>query len=120
MRPAVVATRHFDELHSNPQAIVGLADAAFEQRLHVELLSDDADVLAFSGKPKGRGARGHAQAIDVRQRVDELVGQTFAEVLLVVTRTHVREWQHRDRRNGLARPAPLELAPARLLETPRR
>ena len=92
----MITARHFNELHSDAQAIVGLADAAFEQRLHVELLSHGADVLALAAKLKGRRACGHAQAIDVRQRVDELVGQTFAEVLLVVIRTHVRERQHRD------------------------
>ena len=96
----MVAARHFNQLNRHTQAIVGLADAALEQRLHVELCANGPDVLAFAAELKGRGARGHAQAIDVRERVDELLGQALTEVFLVVTRTHVRERQHSDRGDG--------------------
>jgi hypothetical protein len=47
VRPSVVAARHLDELHRHAEAIAGLADAALEQRLHVELFADDPDVLAL-------------------------------------------------------------------------
>ena len=96
----MVAARHFDELHRHPQAIVGLANAALEQRLHVELFANGPDVLAFAAELKGRGARGHAQAIDLGECVDELLGQAFTEVFLVVARTHVRERQNRNRGDG--------------------
>ena len=92
----MVAARHFDELHRHAQTVVGLADAAFEERLHIELCSNGLDVLAFAAELKRRRTRGHAQAIDVRECVDELLGEAFTEVLLVVIRTHVRERQYRD------------------------
>ena len=47
-------------------------------------------------KLKRRGPRRDAKAVDVRERVDQFLGETFAEVVLVAAGTHVRERKNSD------------------------
>jgi hypothetical protein len=104
VRPSVVAGCHLNELHRHTQAIAGLANAALEQGLDVELFANAPDILALAAELKGRRTRGHAQTVDLRQRVDQLLGQPVTEELLVVRRTHVRERQHGNRGDRRVRP----------------
>ena len=95
LRPAVVARGDLDQLDRHAQPIGGLPDAPFEQRLDAELDAHRAHVRARPPELKGRGSRRDPQAVDVGERVDQLLGHAFAEVVLIASRAHVRE-----RKNG--------------------
>lgn len=77
--PATVAGVDFDELHVDAKAITGLVHAPFEQCAHAQPISNRPHVSAELPELKRRGASRDAQAIDVRECVDELVGQTLAQ-----------------------------------------
>jgi hypothetical protein len=95
--PSVVSRPHVDQLDADPEPFVGLANASFEEGSDTELLPDGPDVAAGLPKLKRCCPRDHAQTIDVCERVDQLLGQTFAEIVLVAAGTHVGKRQHRDR-----------------------
>ena len=40
---------------------------------------------------------GHVEALDLCQGVQDLLGDPVREVLLILPRAHVREWEHGDR-----------------------
>ncbi|HEX6795949.1 MAG TPA: hypothetical protein VF304_19075 [Casimicrobiaceae bacterium] len=90
-----------DELHRNAHPVAGLAHAAFEHRLHVELAADHCDVLVPALELERRRARRHAQAADLREHVQKLVGETVRKILVFLVPAAVDERQHRNRR-GLA------------------
>ncbi len=89
----MVAVGDVDELGGDPEPVAGLADAALEDGLHVELFPDLADVLFGTLELERRGAGGDAQVLDPAQPVDELLGDPFAEVVLVLVGAHVDEGQ---------------------------
>ena len=97
LRPAVMARGHLHQLHGDPQVIVRLAHAAFEQCPHSQRPPDLAHVRTRAAVLEGGRSRRHAQAFDLRQRVDQLLRQPLAEVILIAPRAHVGERQHRNR-----------------------
>src|SRR5712671_5077943 len=95
-RPPVKAGSDFNELNGDAQAVVGFANAAFEQSAYAEMTADCTDVSAGRPKLKRSGARGHAQAVDLGQGVDDFLGKTFAEVVLIAGGTHIRKGKNGD------------------------
>jgi hypothetical protein len=79
----------------------GLAHAAFQNVRDVELLCDrgDVDVLAF--EVKGRGARGHPQAADLGEDIQQLLCQPICEIFVLLVAAHVHERKHGNRRGGV-------------------
>ena len=83
-----------------------------------ERATDLAHVGRAALELEGRGSRGDLQPAHAAQRVDDLLGDAVAEVLLVARGTHVGEGQDRDRRvsrrsGGLAAALPRAAARAR-------
>ena len=78
-----------DQLGRDPQPVSRLAHAAGEQGPNLELLADRAWILG--AELEGRRARCDAQAGHLAERGDELLGQTLAEPVLVVSGAHVSE-----------------------------
>ena len=68
----------------------------FENRPDAERLGNPADVLFLAAEGKRGGARGDLEAGDVGQQVDDLLGQSVAEVLVVRVAAHVGEREHGD------------------------
>ena len=95
-RPQVIAVLGVDELRRHAYAASRAADAAFENVRDAERFRDPADVLFLAAKGEGGRARGDLEAGDVRQQVDDLLGQSVAEVLVVRVAAHVGERQHGD------------------------
>ncbi len=100
LRPEMRVRRHLDQLRGDPHAIAGLADAALEQVRDAELLGDRRDVGARALEAPRRRARRHAQALDLREDVQQFLGQSVGEVLVLLVAAHVDERQHRDRRHA--------------------
>ena len=71
-------------------------DAPFENRPDAERLGNPADVLFLAPEGKGGRARGDLEAGDVGQQVDDLLGQSVAEVLVIRVAAHVGEREHGD------------------------
>ena len=86
-----------DELRRDADAVAGLSDAAFENVRHTKGRGDLANVLMLALERERRGARDHLQARDLRQEVDDFLGQAVAEVLVLLVAAHVLERQDRDR-----------------------
>src|SRR5262249_31833501 len=100
LRPHVRAARCLDQLSGDADAVAFLAYAALEDVCDVELLADAAQVVALSLEGKRRGTANDAQAVDVRQRVEDLLGYAVGEVFLIPGRAEIREGQDGDRRGG--------------------
>ena len=94
--PSVVSRSHVDQLDADPEPVVGLANAPFEEGSDTESLADGANVAAGLPELKRCRARDHAQTIYVCERVDQLLGETLAEIVLVAAGAHVGKRQHRD------------------------
>ena len=100
LRPELVAIRGVDQLRRDAQSGAGLADAAFQDVGHVELLAHGSQILALALEIEGRRTRSDAQAGDLGQRVDDLLRHAVGEVLLIVLGAHVHEGQDGDRGRG--------------------
>ncbi len=103
LRPLVVAGGDVDELHRDAQPVARLAHAALEQRADAELASDFARIEPRAAKLERGAARRDAQAVDVRERIDQFFRETLAKIVLVAPRTHVGEWQHANGRGARGR-----------------
>ena len=77
---------------------------ALEHRGDAEPRAQIAHVLAQPLEREHRGARGDVEPLDLGERVDQLVGDAVAEVLVLGIGARVDERQHRDGA-GLARGA---------------
>ena len=96
LRPEVIAVVGSDQLRGDADALARAAHAPLEQVRHPQLLGDGRDVVAAALEVEGRGARRHPQVRHLREQVEQLLGETVGEVLLVPVLAHVGEGQHRD------------------------
>ena len=96
LRPEMVSVGRVDELRCYPQAVAGLADAAFQDRVHPEPLRHRAQILLGALEREAGSACRDAQALELGQRIDDLLGDAVAEELVLRIAAHVREGQHRD------------------------
>jgi hypothetical protein len=77
LRPEMESVLDVDQLRGDAQGVSLAAHRAFQERVHAQV---GADLLHGRSRPaqrEGRGAGGDAQAVDVRQRVDQLLGDPF-------------------------------------------
>lgn len=88
-----------DELGRDPKFVAGLADAAFQHGIDMQLLADFAEdaILVPAFESEGRTAPGHAQALHFRQDVEQFLGHAVAEIFVALVCAHVQERQHCDR-----------------------
>ena len=96
LRPQVRVGAGLDQLRRDPYRVARLAHRAFQHVRHVQRARDlrDSDLLAL--ERERRGARRHLQLRNLRQQVQQFLRDTVGEVLLVLPRRHVHEWQHGD------------------------
>src|SRR5215468_10193106 len=90
-----------DELRRDAHAVPRLAHAALEERADVQLFGDYGRVLVLAPEVEGRCPPCHAQAINLGQGVEDLLGDAVGEVLLVLRWAQVGEREHGDRRHSL-------------------
>jgi hypothetical protein len=98
LRPEVKTVRGIDELRGDPQSIAALAYAAFQERLHIEQAPHFPAVHSAVLQLERCRTRGDPQAADCAQGIDDLLRGSFAEIVLILLRTHVCERQDRDPR----------------------
>jgi hypothetical protein len=91
---------HVGHLDRHPQAISRPPHASLEDRAHAETLPDLPNVEGGALELERGRSRGHAQAAQAHERVDQLVGQAVAEVLLVPLRAEVGEGKDGQRVDG--------------------
>src|SRR5439155_11417069 len=80
--PEVKSIADVDELGADTKAIAGFAHTTAQNSAHIELLTDSADVIVAAFEGEGGGAGGDAQAGDLGQGVDQLLGQAIAEIFV--------------------------------------
>src|SRR2546423_343230 len=98
LRPDLITIAGVHELSADANASIHATDAALEDRLHVEQLSDFTNAQRLSLESESRSSGGDVEAGDSRQRVDDVFGDSVGEVFVVRARAHVGERQHTDRR----------------------
>ena len=90
------APGHIDQLSRDAKPLAGAPNTALDHRGHPQSLSDRRDVGFRSLEAERRRARDHAQSVNPREGVDQLVRHTVTEELLIGVGTQVHERQHRD------------------------
>ena len=100
-RPQVITMSGVDELDDNAHTISRLADAAFQERLHTESLSNYACIHACSPECKTGCPRRHVKAAHLGECVQNFLCDTVTEVFLVALGAEICKWQYRDRANRL-------------------
>src|SRR5438067_462512 len=93
-----------NELRGDANAAPRSPHAAFENAAHTECPGDRANILILSPESKRRRAGDDLEAANMRQHVDDLLGQAVAEVLVLLVRAQVGEWEDRNRRFEAGRP----------------
>ena len=95
-RPQVRVRAGVDELRGDAHPVAGLPHRTLEHVRDIELLGDLADLQVLASEGERRGARDHPQFGNVRQQVQELLGDAVGKVLVVRIAAHVDEWQYND------------------------
>src|ERR1039457_3152455 len=97
LRPQVESVGRTDQLGGDPDAVPAFADAPFEDVLDSQFVGDLRNLQVLSLEGECRGAGCHFESRDLCQSVDDLLGQSVTEVLLLFVAAHVGEGQHGDR-----------------------
>src|SRR4029077_4457468 len=71
-------------------------NASFQHMANAELPANLADVHVFVLESKGSGSGHHEKAVDVRERVDNLLSDAVAEVLLIFCLAQIEKRKDRD------------------------
>ncbi len=96
LRPQVPVRSAFNQLRCNPDPVAGLANRSLEHIANIQGISDLGNVYFLTAIRKRRRPRDHAQLFYLGEQVQELLGDTVREVLLLGIGTHVDEWQDGD------------------------
>ena len=92
--PEMVAVGDVDELCGDANPPAGAPHATLEHRGDVELLTDAAEIEVLALEGEGRCPRRHAQAGQLGQGVDDLLGDAIGEILVLGVAADVGEGQH--------------------------
>ena len=98
--PELKAVIRFYQFGYDADAIAIPLNAAFKDIRNSELSSDNAEIFIFPLELKRRGARHHTDTGQRGEVVDQIFGQTIAEVFLVFASAQIGE---REDRNGNGR-----------------
>ena len=98
LSPQMVARCSLDELGRDTHPIACLANAALDDIGDAEFLSDFADIDRLPLVGERRVTGDDEQRAEPAQLGDDVLGNAVGEVFLLRITTHVRKWQHRDRR----------------------
>src|ERR1035438_1929575 len=95
-RPKLVTVDGAVELSGEAQAAAVSVDGAFKHRGDAQLFADAVEIASLILERESRSVSGHAQAGDARQAIDDFVGDTVAEPILVARAGHIEKWKDRD------------------------
>ena len=101
LRPEMKTIGDLDELRRDSDAVARLANTPLENMLDVEPPADLSEFDVLSPEEEGGRAAGDLHAGYVGQHIDDLLGQTVAEILVLLVRAHVGERQYGDGRLAL-------------------
>jgi hypothetical protein len=87
-----------DQLRGHPDMIARFLHAAFQHIANAEIFGRGLRRHRLAPIVQGRVARDHEQPGVLRQRVDEVVGQSIGEVVLRRIAAQIGKRKHRDRR----------------------
>jgi hypothetical protein len=96
VRPQVKAIVDADQLRRHPDPVALPPDAAFQHVGDIERGADFPQVFVLALEAERRGAARDLQVRDLRELVQQLLGEAVGEILVLRVRTHAHERQHRD------------------------
>src|SRR5205814_4387910 len=79
---------------ANPVAIP--AQTSFQHILDVELLCDLRCVRVLPFEREGRSPSDHAQALNLRESIEQLFADAVAEIFLIFRLAQIHEWKDSD------------------------
>src|SRR6185369_17925783 len=97
LRPAVIPVTRIDQLRSDAHVVAGTLHTAFEHVRNTERFTDLAQVLRLALERKSRRAPRNLEPWNLRQRVEDFVGDSVAEVIGLRVSAHVDERQYGNR-----------------------
>jgi len=83
LRPQVKARDCIDQLRGDADGVRRAPDAAFEDCADVELVGNGGNIRVFFERERG-GTRCDLQLVDLGERVEQLLGESVGEVLLLL------------------------------------
>src|SRR5215469_4433387 len=92
----MISIRSRYQLYRDAQTVVSSSHTAFENGAHLELFPDNAQVDVFAFEGESRASRDNVQALNLSQRVDDLLSDSVGKVFVLWVRAHVGERQHHD------------------------
>ena len=96
----MVSIGDINQLRHDAHLAGSVADASFQHVANTELPANLADVHVLVFERKGGGACDHEKAVNVRERVDDLLGDAVAEILLILRLAKIEKRQDRDTFSG--------------------
>src|SRR5260370_15612585 len=92
--PEALAIQRVYKLNADPQLLANFAYASCDNRRNLELRANLPDALGFGFEFKSGGARNHPQVVKAGESMNQVFGQTIAEILGIRFRTEADEGQH--------------------------
>ncbi len=84
------------QLGRDAQPVTRATHGAFEDPGGAQQGADRSGILGLALEREDGGTGGHAETLDLGERVDELVGDPVAQVVVFRVRTRIDQRQHRD------------------------
>ena len=98
-RPQPAATRRVYKADGHPDPVSFLSYAAFEDVRYAKRSGNTRDISISAPEREGRRACNDAERRGSGKQVDDLLGDTVCEVLLIASRAQILEGKYRDRRS---------------------
>src|SRR5260370_38276869 len=95
--PEAIAIQRVYKLNADPQLLANFAYASFDNRRNLELRANLPDALGLGFEFKSGGARNHPQVVKAGESMNQVFGQTIAEILGIRFRTEADDGQHGQR-----------------------
>src|SRR5688572_20354260 len=90
------SVRNIDELRRYAHSVFAMPHATFQDVRYLKLPADVANVGVLILKRKSGRPGHHEQAANLRERIDDLLGDPIAEIFLILGRTYVDKRQNDD------------------------
>ena len=94
------SVRDINEPRHHPHFVRATVHAPFEHVTNLELPSNLTHIHVFVLERKGGGARDDQQTVNVREGVDDLLGDPVAEIILISRLAQIDEGKNGDALSG--------------------
>ncbi len=102
LRPEMMSTGNVDKLSDYPNTVTRFANTPFNNGGNVELRADGRDVRVRAFESESRSASNHPQSPNLRESIDQFLGDPIRKVFLIRFGTHVDKGEDSNGRSALS------------------